>query len=205
MTAARRAALLLTIAALVAPVAAVAAAASAEAPQATGTWTYVDLTASERAAIQADLAQVVPAAQPILERLAGLVQFDDEVSRCRAGAASCSYPGQGADGRWGIHLDEQTTSASYPSNRFLVFHEIGHAAWVLELGAAGRHTFVDAVRVALRGRPCRDGLDRPCAVIGEIFADEFARYVGGFKVSMSDYWTPPLLDAQTFGALIGGA
>jgi hypothetical protein len=167
-----------------------------------GTWRFAGLAPAARATVEADLARAVPAARDVVQSLAGAVAFDTNVSRCRGTATSCSYAHQGVDGRWGIHLDAQTTSSTFASNRFLVYHEIGHAAWWLLLDEAHRRGFADAVHTALHGRPCTDELGRPCAVLEEVFADEFARYVGGFAVSMSYYCTPPLLNAVTFGALI---
>jgi hypothetical protein len=163
----------------------------------------VALPPRARTSVQADLSSVTPASGPLLERLAGMVSFDDQVAQCRRPAVSCSSSGSGLDGRWGIHLDAQTTAFTYPSNRFLVYHEIGHAAWGLLLGSADRRAFEAAVHRALRGRPCINDQGRPCAVLPEMFADEFARYVGGFAASMSYYCTPPLLDAAAFGAMVG--
>jgi hypothetical protein len=163
----------------------------------------VALPPHARSSVQADLSAVAPVSGPLLERLAGMVSFDDRVAQCAPPAVSCSSSGSGLDGRWGIHLDAQTTAFTYPSNRFLVYHEIGHAAWGLLLGSADRRAFEAAVNRALRGRPCVNDQGRPCAVLPEIFADEFARHVGGFRVSMSYYCTPPLLDAAAFGAIVG--
>jgi hypothetical protein len=156
-----------------------------------------------RTSVQADLSAIRPAARPLLERLAGMVSFDDQVAQCRPPAVSCSFSRSGLDGRWGIHLDAQTTAFTYPSNRFLVYHEIGHAAWGLLLTPADRRAFEAAVSRALRGRPCINDQGGPCAVLYEMFADEFARYVGGFAASMTYYCTPALLDAAVFGAIVG--
>jgi hypothetical protein len=167
------------------------------------TWRF-DLPAGARAAVQVDLAQVVPAARPVVGRLAGMVAFDyDVVGFCRSPAVSCSQAGTGLDGRWGIHLDRHTTAMTFPSNRFLVYHELGHAVWGLLLTPDGHQAFARTVTAALRGRPCINDQDRPCTVLPEMFADEFARYAGGFAVSMSYYCTPPLLSPSTFGALVG--
>src|SRR4051812_20203800 len=87
------------------------------------TWRF-DLPSAARTAVQLDLAQVVPSARPVVERLAGMITFDDDVMLCRPPAASCSQAGTGVDGRWGIHLDRDTTAMTYPSNRFLVYHEL---------------------------------------------------------------------------------
>jgi hypothetical protein len=166
------------------------------------TWRF-DLPAAARAAVQVDLAQVVPAARPVVARLAGMVAFDDNVASCRPPAASCSQAGTGGDGRWGVHLDRNTTAMTFPSNRFLVYHELGHAVWGLLLTPDDRRAFGGAVRAALDGWPCINDQGGPCAVQPEMFADEFARYAGGFAVSMSYYTTPPLLDPTTFGPLVG--
>jgi hypothetical protein len=168
------------------------------------TWLF-DLPAQARGAVQIDVAGVRPATRPLLQRLAGMTSFDDHVDQCRPPATSCSTPGSGVDGRWGVHLDADTTRFTYPSNRFLVYHEIGHAEWGLLLGPNGQRAFADAVSRALRGRPCVNDQGGPCAVLQEMFADEFARYVGGFKASMSYYCTPPLLDAVAFAAVLDAA
>jgi hypothetical protein len=168
------------------------------------TWLF-DLPPRARAAIDVDVAAVRPAARPLLQRLAGMVSFDDHVTQCLPPATSCSTSGSGVDGRWGIHLDADTTAFTYPSNRFLVYHEIGHARWKLLLGPDGQQAFAEAVSRALRGQPCINDQGRPCAVLPEMFADEFARYVGGFAASMSYYCTPPLLDAVAFGAVLDAA
>jgi hypothetical protein len=142
-------------------------------------WRYAGLAAVARTAVAADLAQIVPAAGPLLQSLAGVVAFDAATSRCRGAATSCSIPNTGGDGRWGIHLDAHTTSATFPSNRFLVYHEIGHAVWDLRLDDGHHRAFADAVRAALHGKPCVDGLGRSCAALPEVFADEFARFARG--------------------------
>ena len=182
---------------------AIIAPARSPAAAAADSWRYAGLAPAPRVAVETDLAQLVPAARPLLERLAGIVAFDDAVGQCRGAATSCSMPESGVDGRWAIHLDAQTTSATLPSNRFLVYHEIGHAVWDLLLDDAHHRAFAHAVRVALHDHACIDGLGRPCATLPEIFADEFARFAGGFAASMSFYWTPPIFDAATFGALAG--
>jgi hypothetical protein len=168
----------------------------------TPTWRF-DLPSAARAAVQVDLAQVVPAGRPVVARLAGMVAFDDDVAFCRPPAASCSQSGTGLEGRWGVHVDRDTTAGTFPSNRFLVYHELGHAVWGLLLTQADRRAFGRAVSTALHGRRCINDQGGPCAVLPEMFADEFARYAGGFAVSMSYYCTPALLSPSTFGALVG--
>jgi hypothetical protein len=134
------------------------------------TWLF-DLPSEARTSVQVDLSVVRPAARPLLQQLAGMVSVDDHVDMCRPPAASCASSDSGVDGRWGIHLDADTTAFTYPSNRFLVYHEIGHADWALLLGSAGQHAFADAVSRALRGRPCINDQGGPCAVLPEMFAD----------------------------------
>jgi hypothetical protein len=171
-------------------IARLAAVGSRSGPPSPGTTWLFDLPPRARTSVHVDLAAVRPATRPLLQRLAGMVSFDDHVVLCRPPATSCSSSGSGLDGRCGIHLDADTTAFTYPSNRFLVYHEIGHAEWVLLLGPAGQRAFAQGVARALRGRPCINDQGRPCAVLSEMFADEFARYVGGFTASMSYYCTP---------------
>src|SRR3954447_18694479 len=166
------------------------------------TWRF-DLPSAARAAVQFDLAHVVTAPGRVVERLAGVVTFGAVVALCRPPATSCSYAGTGVDGRWGIHVDRDTTAMTYPSNRFLVYHELGHAVWGLLLTPDGHQAFARAVSAALHGRQCINDQGRPCAVLPEMFADEFARYVGGVAASMSYYCTPPLLDAAALRAMVG--
>jgi hypothetical protein len=165
------------------------------------TWRF-DLPPAARVAVQVDLAEVVPTARPVIQRLAGVIAFDDRVNLCHAPAESCSYPNTGRDGRWGIHLNTNVTALTFPANRFTVYHELGHAVWDLLLTPDRHRAFARAVQAALHGNRCLNDQGRPCAVLPEMFADEFARYSGGFAVSMDCYGTPPLLDAGTFGALV---
>jgi hypothetical protein len=167
-------------------------------------WRLVGMRPVDGAAVLSDLSQLTPRAKPLVQQLAGMVEFDSQVGACHSRAPNCSIRGTGEDGSWGIHLSAQATSATYPSNRFIIFHELGHAVWGLLMDSADHQAFAGAVKTALKGRPCLDGLHRPCAPLGEVFADEFARYAGGFNVSMSDYWTPPLLSPATFNKLTRG-
>lgn len=178
-------------------------AASLQLPSSAAAGTARALPARARAAVQADLAAVTPVAAPVIKRVAPLLWFDDDVAACPPPAASCAYPASDITGPWRIHLDAQTTAFTYPSNRFVVYHEIGHAVWELVLGAAGRNAFTDAVRRALNGKPCVNDQGRPCGPITEMFADEFARFAGGFAVSMSYYCTPPLVPSITMASLVG--
>jgi hypothetical protein len=174
--------------------------ATARSPQRTG-WAFGDLSGAPRANVLDDLGRVVPTARLVLRLLEGQVSFDRDTDACH-GAESCSYARQGVDGRWGVHLDRQTLAARLPANRFIVLHELGHAVWHLVLDDSGRRAFVSAVHEALGGGPCLRDDGAPCAVVEEVFADEFARFAGGFAVSMSWYETPPLLDARAFASVL---
>ena len=48
----------------------------------------------------------------------------------------------------------RTTAVTFPSNRFLVYHELGHAVWGLLLTSDDRRAFGGAVTNALHGRRC---------------------------------------------------
>jgi hypothetical protein len=174
---------------------------------AAGTWHFDALQPAVVANVTTDAALAVPASRPVLALVDGSIAVDGDVAACRGVGQSCSFSEPaGAATPWRIHLDGHVTAETHPSQRFLVLHEIGHAVWGLVLGASDRRAFVAAVDRSLAGAPCRraDGTG-PCASIGEIFADEFARWAGGFRVSMSWYDTPALLDGATFGQLMSGA
>jgi hypothetical protein len=171
-----------------------------------GGWLFVHLAPAARANFLAATTQTIPAAQPVLRAVRGQATVDGENAPC-APAWSCSGPDNGGPRVWRIRLDSWTVSGTYPSQRFLELHEVGHEVWWLEFTPADRAAFVTAVRQSLHGAPCRmvNHPDQPCAAVTEMFADEFARWAGGFAHSMTKYETPPLLDAHTFGALVAGA
>jgi hypothetical protein len=84
-----------------------------------------------------------------------------------------------------------------------VLHELGHAVWGMVLRPADRAAFSAAVARSLAGAPCtRARSGEPCASTGEMFADEFARWAGGFAHSMTVYETPALLASTTFGDIV---
>jgi hypothetical protein len=169
-----------------------------------GTWVFDGLAPAARANVLASVAAVRTSARPVLELVDGSVAVDGDVGRCPTGAESCSYPEPvGSLTRWRMHLSVVSTAGTYPSQRFMVLHEIGHAVWVLVLRDVDQAAFVAAVDRALSHRPCRRVRDGgPCAAMREVFSDEFARWAGGFKVNMTSYQTPPLLPAVAMQAIV---
>ena len=170
-----------------------------------GTWTFAGLSPAARTNIAADAAAAIPSARPVLDLLDGSIAVDTHASLCGP-TGGCSRP-EASQGRgWTMHLPSDWVSGDYQAQRFLVFHEIGHAAWHLVLRGSDRSAFIAAVQRSLGGRPCRQFRhEGPCASIGEMFADEFARWAGGFKVAMSSYETPSLLTSSEFGAVMARA
>jgi hypothetical protein len=168
----------------------------------TGTWNVAGLSPAARVNVAADIAAAVPAAQAILDLLDGSIAIDADSFRCaRAGGCSLAEASHGRP--WTIHVPADWVSGTYQGQRFLVLHEIGHAAWNLVLRGVDRSAFIASVDHSLAGRPCRQPRhEGPCASIGEVFADEFARWAGGFAVSMSYYETPSLLTTSEFGAVM---
>jgi hypothetical protein len=170
-----------------------------------GTWTFAGLSPAARANVAADAARAIPSAQPVLDLLDGSIAVDTNASLCGP-TGGCSRP-EASQGRgWTMHMPPDWVSGTYQAQRFLVLHEIGHAAWHLVLRGSDRSAFIAAVQRSLAGQPCRQYRhDGPCAPIGEMFADEFARWAGGFNVAMSSYETPSLLTPAVFGAIIAEA
>lgn len=169
---------------------------------ATGTWAFDALPRPDIAHVRADLVVGPPLAQRLLALIDGSIVIDGDVRACRGLGDSCSLAN--GDARpWRIHLDRDTRAGTYPSQRFLVLHEVGHAVWGLVFTDADRRAFVADVSRSLAGDPCRrQPGGGPCAALGEVFADEFARWAGGYHVSMTWYETPALLGVHTFDALI---
>jgi len=173
--------------------------------QRAGTWTFAGVPPMARTNVAADVAQATPAARRLLDLLDGRIAIDTDTTRC-GHAEACSYR-EASQGRpWTIHLPASMLAGTYPSQRFIVLHEMGHAVWGLVLRSADHDAFVSAITRSLGGRACRTVRDgRPCAITGEVFADEFARWAGGFRVSMTWYDTPALLSTASFGALVDHA
>jgi hypothetical protein len=170
----------------------------------TGTWAFRGLSPAERANVAADIAQAASAARPVLDLLDGSVAIDSYASKCAVGDA-CSHPEPSAGRGWTIHLPHGTLAGSFPSQRFIVLHEIGHAVWALVFRQADRDAFVAAAQKAFPGGHCVATNGAACAPLYEMFADEFARWAGDFQACMDTYATPPLLTGDAFGAIVDRA
>jgi hypothetical protein len=140
----------------------------------------------------------------VLNLVDGSIAIDTRTDVCTAGDA-CSYGVPSAGRPWTIHLPHGTLNGVLQAQRFMVLHEIGHAVWSMVLRQVDRDAFATAVHASLGGRQCVTRFDTPCAVLKEMFADEFARWAGGFEVCMDGYWTPSLLTSDTFGAIVAAA
>jgi hypothetical protein len=172
-----------------------------------GTWRFNGLQPTAQRVVRTDVAETVPEAKAVLGLVDGSVTIDEDVALCPRSADSCAFPpAPGGPWRSTIHLSPDTDSGTLPSQRFYVLHEIGHAVWALILRDGDRAAFAGAVAGALDGRPCRRVRDgSPCAPITEIFADEFARWAGGFHANMTGYQTPSLLDAADMARVMDHA
>ena len=172
-----------------------------------GTWKFAGLSPAARANVAADVAATIPSAQPLLDLIDGSVAIDADAPDCHGIGTSCSFPTPNdATTPWRIHLSADVLAGTYPSQRFLTLHEIGHAVWGLIFSQRDRDTFVADVERSLAGKRCKQWRNGGrCAIVPEMFADEFARWAGGFRVSMTDYETPALLKTATFSALINTA
>jgi len=171
-----------------------------------GTWAVGLLPRAARGNVVRDVAQTIPAARRVLDFVAGSIVFDDRIAACPRGGYSCAHRDRGSPAlRWRIHLQRDATADTYPADRFLVLHEIGHAVDGLVLDASDRAAFARAVDASLHGEPCRGRDGEPCAPMVEIFADEFARWAGGFFDSYTAYRTPRLVAAEEMTRIIDRA
>jgi hypothetical protein len=97
------------------------------------------------------------------------------------------------------HLDEVGTARG----RFLVLHELAHAVDAAMLGDEGRRAFERRLRDAAGALPCSATAAQPgCIPSHELFADEFARWAGRFRGSLSTYATPALIGDATIDRLL---
>jgi hypothetical protein len=184
--------------------------ASAAAPivlSSAGTWNVKALTPAERTAFADDLRQVIPAARPVLAVMDGSIAVDQNVAPCRGFGESCSFPAPAGSARpWDVHLSQRIVTDGYMSDRFVVYHEIGHAVWSVLLRPADQQAFIAAFTAGLHGAPCKGfRTGRPCAPLQELFADEFARWAGCFAHSMTTYETPSAVPFGTMQAIVDGA
>jgi hypothetical protein len=170
-----------------------------------GTWSLAGLSAPDRSSFLTTVAMTIGPAKQVLRQIEGSITIDTNVAACAVGD-SCASPPTGATIPWRIHLSAAAAAGNYPSQRFMKLHEIGHVVWGLAFVQRDRDAFVAAVERSLDGKPCRQWrMGGPCAVVGEMFADEFARWAGGFSTSMTSYETPALLSTATFTELVDNA
>jgi hypothetical protein len=151
--------------------------------------------------VAADFAASLPAARQVLDLVDGTIAIDPYTNLCAVGDA-CSHPEPSAGRRWTIHLPHGTLDGTTQSQRFIVYHEIGHAVWALVFRQADRDAFATAVDRSLGHRACFTAKGAACAPLFEMFADEFARWAGHFEVCMDTYETPALLTADEFGSIV---
>jgi hypothetical protein len=170
----------------------------------TGTWAFRGLSPAERANVVADIAEATSAARPVLDLVDGNVAIDAYANLCVVGDA-CSHPEPSAGRGWTIHLPHGTLAGTFPSQRFIVLHEIGHAVWSLVFRQVDRDAFQAAVDASLHHRACVATNGATCAPLYEMFADEFARWAGHFEACMDTYHTPALLTGDAFGAIVDRA
>ena len=170
----------------------------------TGTWAFSGLSSPERANVAADIAATMPAARQVLDLVDGAVAIDPYTNLCVVGDA-CSHPDPSAGRPWTIHLPHGTLAGTFPSQRFIVLHEIGHAVWSLVFRQVDRDAFQSAAQSAFPGGRCVATNGAACAPLYEMFADEFARWAGHFEACMDTYYTPALLTGDAFGAIVDRA
>ena len=113
-----------------------------------GTWVFAGLSPAARANVAADAAATIPSARPVLDLLDGSIAVDTHALLCGP-TGGCSRP-EASQGRgWTMHLPANWVSGTDPAQRFLVLHEIGHAAWHLVLRGVDRSAFIAAVQQSL--------------------------------------------------------
>jgi hypothetical protein len=150
-----------------------------------------------------------PEARRLLLRVSPLVRFEVNRGACAAASASCVRAAEPGVARpivisiSAAQLGRARTPAARAVRRFVILHELAHAVDAALLTPAGRAAFAAALRGAARA-PCRPraASGTPCAPAHELFADELARFAGGFDVSLTTYDTPPLLTAGQVSALV---
>src|SRR5215831_19387076 len=154
-----------------------------------GTWTFRGLDPTERLNVAADIAAAMPAARQVLDLIDGSITIDSYANLCTVGDA-CSHPDPSAGRPWTIHLPKGIVDGTFMSQRFIVYHEIGHFVWAKVLRQVDRDAFAADVDRALHGQKSTTFTGADCAPLFEMFADEFARWVGNFEVCMDSYRTP---------------
>jgi hypothetical protein len=84
-----------------------------------------------------------------------------------------------------------------------LWHEAGHAVDLLLLSRRDDEAFSEAFRRSANWRSCF-GFAGTCLDQDEVFAEQFAYWATGDRVSRSSYRIPPLMGPVTFGRLLAG-
>jgi hypothetical protein len=84
-----------------------------------------------------------------------------------------------------------------------LWHEAGHAVDLLLLSRRDDEAFSEAFRRSANWRSCF-GFAGSCLDEDEVFAEQFAYWATGDRVSRSSYRIPPLMGPVAFGRLLAG-
>lgn len=84
-----------------------------------------------------------------------------------------------------------------------LWHEAGHAVDLLLLSRRHDEAFAQAFRRSANWRSCFGYAER-CLDEDEVFAEQFAYWATGDRISRSSYRIPPLMGPVAFGRLIAG-
>jgi hypothetical protein len=167
-----------------------------------------ELTPAERRAVATAVAGANPAAR------AQLVAVSAQLAIVLATPTSCPRPhvscvraggsAQSAGRPIVVALQRaHLAQAATPRGTFLILHELGHAIDAGMLDDEGRRAFEREFRQAAPGAVCLSGRHAAdCLEVHELFADEFARWAGGYRRSLSAYATPALLPGDRFAQLL---
>lgn len=168
-------------------------------------------TPAERAAVEQVVASARPQARALIVAVSGQIRVARSADGgCPDRTSSCvrasSRLAGGKPASRGIVLElgaPHLAQAATPLGRFVILHELGHAVDAAMLDQHARDDLEDAfARAGWHPACARPGDPVACPAAHEVFADEFARWAGGFGVSLSAYRTPALVDDRTMGALL---
>lgn len=157
------------------------------------------MRAADRSAIGSAIGSGRPAARRLLDEAAGAhpirVSTHEaprwvSMMRVRAGAVELALS------RAHLHV-----LPGRARNQTL-WHEAGHAVDLL-LSRRDDQAFADAFRRSANWRPCFSYAGA-CLDEDEIFAEQFAYWATGDRVSRSGYRIPPLIGPVTFGRMLAG-
>ncbi len=168
-------------------------------------------TPAERRAVEVVIASARPQARALIVAVSGQIRVarsadggcPDRTSSC---VRSSARPDDGRPASRGIVLElgrEHLAEATSPLGRFVILHELGHAVDAAMLDEAARDDLERAfARAGWHPACAQPGDPVACPAPHEVFADEFARWAGGFGFSLSAYEVPALLGDGTMGELL---